>query len=125
MEWIRALVLDELDLHQATVVGQDWGGLIGLRLAAENPSRIARLVAANTGLPTGDHPMPEIWYQFRAAIEAAPSLDIGRFVQAGCLTALSSAVSAGYNAPFPSDEFTAGPRAMPGLVPITPQDPAS
>ena len=55
-----------LDLQRVTLVGQDWGGLIGLRLAAEHPERFARLVVANTGLPTGDIPMPEIWWQFRA-----------------------------------------------------------
>ena len=61
VEWARALVFDLLDLRDVTLVGQDWGGLIGLRLAAEHPDRFARVVAANTGLPTGDFDMPEIW----------------------------------------------------------------
>lgn len=125
VEWVRALAFDVLDLHDVTVVGQDWGGLIGLRLAAENPERVARLVAANTGLPTGDHPMPEIWHQFRQAIQSAPSLDIGRFVQSGCRTELPPRVRAAYDAPFPDEVYCAGPRAMPGLVPIRPDDPAS
>ena len=59
MEWVRALAFDDLDLRGVTLVGQDWGGLIGLRLVAEQPDRFARVVAANTGLPTGDQPMPE------------------------------------------------------------------
>ena len=59
VEWVRALVVDVLDLRDITLVGQDWGGLIGLRLVAENPDRFARVVAANTGLPTGDLPMPD------------------------------------------------------------------
>ena len=84
VEWIRALVVDVLDLQAVTLVGQDWGGLIGLRLAAEHPDRFARIVAANTGLPTGDHPMPDIWHQFKAAVESAERLDIARFVQSGC-----------------------------------------
>ena len=54
VEWIRALAFDHLDLRGLTIVGQDWGGLIGLRLVAEHPDRFARVVAANTGLPTGD-----------------------------------------------------------------------
>jgi haloalkane dehalogenase len=107
------------------MVGQDWGGLIGLRLAAEHPSRFARLVAANTGLPTGERGMPEVWHRFRAAIQRAPALDVGRFVQAGCRGMLSPQVLAGYDAPFPDDSFTAGPRAMPGLVPTSLEDPAS
>ena len=125
VEWMRALVFDVLDLRAVTLVGQDWGGLIGLRLAAEHPERFARIVAANTGLPTGDHPMPDIWHAFRAAIQSAPTVDVGRFVQAGCRRPMSDEVRAGYDAPFPDDSFTAGPRAMPGLVPITPDDPAS
>lgn len=125
VEWVRALAFDVLDLHEVTVLGQDWGGLIGLRLAAENPERVARLVAANTGMPTGDHPMPEIWHQFREAMQSAPSLDIGRFVQSGCRTTLPPRVRAAYDAPFPDESYCAGPRAMPGLVPIIPDDPAS
>src|SRR2546430_13592647 len=105
VEWVRAFAFDQLNLRGLTLVGQDWGGLIGLRLAAEHPDRFARVVAANTGLPTGDQAMPEIWHQFRAAIQAAPRLDIGRFVQAGCRTTLSPDVLAGYDAPFPDDTY--------------------
>ena len=125
VEWVRCLVEDVLDLRGSTLVGQDWGGLIGLRLAAEHPDRFARLVLANTGLPTGDHPMPQIWHQFKQAMESAPRIDVSRFVQAGCRTPLSDEVRAAYDAPFPEPEFQAGPRAMPGLVPITPDDPAA
>jgi haloalkane dehalogenase len=70
VEWMRSLAFDVLDLRRVTLVGQDWGGLIGLRLAAENPDRFARIVVANTGLPTGDLPMPDIWWRFREAIQA-------------------------------------------------------
>jgi haloalkane dehalogenase len=125
VEWVRALAFDALDLRDVTVVGQDWGGLIGLRLAAEHPSRVARLVAANTGLPTGEHGMPEVWWQFRRAVESAPTLDIGRFVQAGCRTRLSEAERAAYDAPFPDESYKVAPRTMPGLVPVTLEDPAS
>jgi haloalkane dehalogenase len=125
VEWVRALVFDTLDLHRVTLVGQDWGGLIGLRLAAEHPDRFSRIVVANTGLPTGDIPMPKIWWQFREAIQSAPSIDVGRFVQGGCRRPVSDDVRAAYDAPFPDDTFCAGPRAMPGLVPTSPDDPAA
>ena len=125
MEWIRALAFDRLDLCGLTLVGQDWGGLIGLRLVAEHPDRFARVVAANTGLPTGDQPMPEVWLRFREVVRAAPTLDVGRLVQAGCQTTLPDTVLAGYEAPFPGPEFMAAPRAMPGLVPTSPADPAT
>ena len=125
VEWTRALVFDVLNLHDVTLVCQDWGGLVGLRLAAENPDRFARIVAANTGLPTGDVDMPEIWHLFREAVMTAPVMDIGRFVQSGCLHPMSDEVRAAYDAPFPAEEYKAAARAMPGLVPIRPDDPAS
>ena len=125
VEWVRALVLDRLDLRDVTLVGQDWGGLIGLRLVAEHPDRFARVVAANTGLPTGDFDMPEVWWQFRRAVESAPTLDIGRLVAAGCAAGLSDTARSAYVAPFPDESFKAGPRAMPTLVPTRPDDPAA
>lgn len=125
VEWMRALAFDVLDLQRVTMVGQDWGGLIGLRLAAEHPERFSRIVVANTGLPTGDIPMPGIWWRFREAIQNQPTIDVGRFVQSGCRRPMSDAVRAAYDAPFPDDAYCAGPRAMPGLVPTSPDDPAA
>src|SRR5438046_7709493 len=55
VDWMRG-VLERLDLRRVTLVCQDWGGLIGLRLAAEHPERFTRIVAANTFLPTGARP---------------------------------------------------------------------
>jgi haloalkane dehalogenase len=125
VEWARSLIVDVLDLRAVTLVGQDWGGLIGLRLVAEHPDHFARIVAANTGLPTGDHPMPEIWHRFREAMQSAPQIDVARFVQSGCKRPMSEATLRAYDAPFPDASYQAGPRAMPGLVPIRPDDPAS
>jgi haloalkane dehalogenase len=125
VEWMRALAFDTLGLTGLTLVGQDWGGLIGLRLAAEHPGRFDRIVAANTGLPTGDQQLPEIWWAFRRAMTTAPLIDIGRFVQSGCKKPLPAEVRAAYDAPFPDAGYQAGPRAMPGLVPTAPDDPAA
>jgi haloalkane dehalogenase len=125
VEWVRALAFDALDLRDVTLVGQDWGGLIGLRLVAEHEDRFARVVAANTGLPTGDFDMPAIWWAFRTAVETAEHLDIGRLVAAGCAHPLDDAVRAAYDAPFPDETFKAGPRVMPTLVPTSPDDPAA
>jgi haloalkane dehalogenase len=125
VEWTRALVLDHLDLRDVTLVGQDWGGLIGLRLVAEHPDRFARVVAANTGLPTGDRDMPAVWWEFRRAVEKAPVLDVGRLVASGCARGLDDAARAAYDAPFPDEASKAGPRAMPLLVPTRPDDPAT
>jgi haloalkane dehalogenase len=125
VEWVRALAFDVLDLSAVTLVGQDWGGLIGLRLVAEHPDRFAAVVAANTGLPTGDHPMPDVWWRFRTAVEKAERLDVGRLVQSGCVHELSAAARAAYDAPFPDESYKAAPRAMPTLVPTAPDDPAT
>jgi haloalkane dehalogenase len=125
VEWVRALAFDVLDLRGTTLVGQDWGGLIGLRLVAEHPDRFAAVVAANTGLPTGEHDMPEVWWQFRRAVQKAPELDVGRLVASGCRTPLAPAVRAAYDAPFPDESAKVGPRVMPTLVPTRPDDPAA
>src|SRR5579864_6398896 len=103
--WVRAFAFDALGLTGVTLVGQDWGGLIGLRLVAEHPDRFARVVAANTGLPTGDFPMPEVWLRFREVVRTAPVLGISRLVQAGCQSALADEVLAAYEAPFPDESF--------------------
>ena len=98
---------------------------IGLRLVAEHPDRFERVVAANTGLPTGDFDMPEIWWAFHDAVAKAEVLDIGRLVAAGCVRGMSDDVRAAYDAPFPTEESKVGPRVMPTLVPVRPDDPAA
>jgi len=122
LDWCRALVFDVLGLQQVTLVGQDWGGLLGLRLVAEHPERFARVVAANTGLPTGDHDMPEVWWRFRRTVERAEHLDVSRLVQSGCRRVLDPAERAAYDAPFPSEEHSAGLRQMTALLPLTRND---
>jgi len=125
VEWVRAFAFDALGLHGVTMVGQDWGGLIGLRLVAEHPDRFARVVAANTGLPTGDQPMPDVWLRFRDVVRTAPTLSVSRLVRSGCQTTLPPDVLAAYDAPFPDPSYAAAVRAMPDLVPATPDNPAS
>jgi haloalkane dehalogenase len=125
VEWLRTLAFDVLDLRDLTLVGQDWGGLLGLRLVADFGEKFARVVCANTGLPTGDNPMPDVWLRFRDMVAATPEIDISRLIASGCVNPLSAEVRAAYDAPFPGPEYQAGPKAMPRLVPTTPDDPAS
>ncbi len=125
VEWMRQALFDRLDLTGITFFGQDWGGLIGLRLVAEHPERYARVVVANTGLSTGDRPMGDAflaWQEFARTTEVFP---VGAIIDGGCTTALTPEVIAGYDAPFPDDTYLAGPRVMPSLVPTGPDDPAS
>src|SRR5256714_9963252 len=112
VEWIRRLAFDHLDLRGLTIVGQDWGGLIGLRLVAENPHRFARVVAANTGLPTGDVPMPDVLHRFRQVVRTAPALSVSRLVQSGYRTTLPPEVLAACEAPFPALSYSTADRTM-------------
>jgi haloalkane dehalogenase len=125
VDWMRRALLDELGLRGVTLVGQDWGRLIGVRLVAEHPERFARVVAANTGLPTGDQPMPEAFLAWQRFAATADAFDVGRVLRNGTLTQLPADVVAAYDAPFPDDRFTAGARVFPGLVPTRPDDPAA
>ena len=126
VEWTRALLFDALDLRDVTLVGQDWGGLIGLRLVAEHPDRFAGVVAANTGLPTGDQAIPDLWWRFHDFVARTPELPIGFLVQSGCTTApLPPDIFAAYEAPFPDASYQAGAKAFPDLVPTSPDGPAS
>ena len=124
VDWMRG-VLERLDLRGATLVCQDWGGLIGLRLVAENPERFARVVAANTALPTGEVTLGPAFFAWRKFSQEAPEFHIGGIVRGGCVTDLPPEVIAAYDAPFPDDRYKAGARQFPMLVPATSEDPAA
>jgi haloalkane dehalogenase len=124
VDWMRA-VLEHLDLRRVTLVCQDWGGLIGLRLAAEHPDRFARIVAANTFLPTGDRPLGPAFEAWRQYSQETPQFHVGGIVRGGCATPLAPGVEAAYDAPFPDDRYKAGARQFPTLVPNAPDDPAA
>jgi haloalkane dehalogenase len=124
VEWMRQLLFDRLDLTEVTLVGQDWGGLIGLRLVGEHPEKFARVVAANTFLPTGDSSPGEAffnWQRFSQTVEVFPT---GFIVNSGCVHDLSPEVQNAYDAPFPDEAYKAGARMFPMLVPSSPDDPA-
>jgi haloalkane dehalogenase len=125
VEWMRQALFDRLDLRDLTLVCQDWGGLIGLRLVAEHPDRFARVVVANTGLPTGDHPMSQAFLAWQRFSQESPRFEVGRIVANGTVGGLAPEVVAAYDAPFPDDSHKAGARAFPALVPTRPDDPAA
>jgi haloalkane dehalogenase len=125
VEWMRSALFDALDLENVTLVCQDWGSLIGLRLAAEHPARFARVVLANGGLPTGDAPMTEAFMAWQRFSQETPEFPVGFIVQGGCATQLAPEVVAAYDAPFPTEEHKDGARMFPLLVPTRPEDPAA
>jgi haloalkane dehalogenase len=123
VEWLVRFI-EHLNLQDAVLFGQDWGSLLGLRLAAENEARFARIVIANGMLPLGDRPPSAAFSVWRAFARYSPVFPIGRIVASGCVTKLSPELRAAYDAPFPSDLHKAGARAFPRLVPTRPDDPA-
>jgi haloalkane dehalogenase len=125
VEWMRALLFDAIGLTDATLVGQDWGGLIGLRLVGEHPDRFARVVAANTFLPTGDKSPGDAFLAWQKFSQETPEFPVGRIINGGCTSDLREDVIAAYDAPFPDDTYKAGARQFPTLVPSRPDDPAS
>ena len=124
VDWMAG-VLMRLDLRDVTLVAQDWGGLIGLRLVAEHSARFARVVAANTFLPTGDRPLGPAFDAWRRYSQETPEFHVGGVVKGGCVTELAPAIVAAYDAPFPDDRYKAGARQFPTLVPSSPDDPAA
>ncbi len=125
VEWMRAALFDGLGLVDVTLVGQDWGGLIGLRLVAEHPDRFTRVVAANTGLPTGDQGLSDAFMAWQRYSQETPEMPIGAIVAGGCTTPLSPDVVSAYDAPFPDESYKEGARMFPALVPTRPDDPAA
>ena len=124
VEWMQAW-LDQVDLKRITLVCQDWGGLIGLRLLAAHPERFARAVVANTGLPTGDSPISEAFLQWRQFSSEVPEFSVGAIINMGTLSGLPEEVLEAYNAPFPDETYKEGARIFPSLVPISADDPAA
>jgi len=124
VDWMSEVVFDGLDLREITLFGQDWGGLIGLRLVAAHPDRFERVVAANTGLPTGDRPPNDAFLAWQKFSRESPVFPIGSIISNGCAGRLGDDVVAAYDAPFPDDTYKAGARRFPSLVPTSGDDPA-
>jgi haloalkane dehalogenase len=124
VDWIAAFVRT-LDLEQVTLFGQDWGGLIGLRVLTSDPDRFARVVVSNTGLPTGDAKPTEAFLRWRQYSQTTPNFHVGGIVKGACRSGLAADVIAAYDAPFPDGRYKAGARQFPLLVPTEPNDPAS
>lgn len=122
ISWIEQWLLD-LDLADVTLFGQDWGGLIGLRLVAAHSDRFAAVCIANTGLPTGDQDLGEAFFKWRNYATTSPQFPISAFLQNSTVALLPDDVLAAYDAPFPDESFKAGARVFPTLVPATPDDP--
>lgn len=124
VDWMTQC-LHTLNLQNIVLFCQDWGGLIGLRLIAEQTKRFAGVVAANTFLPTGDIEPNEAFKEWQHFSQTVPEFPVGGILQGATVSSLSADVIAAYDAPFPDETYKAGAREFPLLVPITPDDPAA
>jgi haloalkane dehalogenase len=176
VDWMTAWLVQN-DFSDITLFGQDWGGLVGLRMIVEQPKRFTRVMVSNTGLPYNPDVPPEVVARVRAFLDSAPTptlkamsqalrrvhedkalafaywqkfcwetedLPVG-FMMSSMLESVplyeqamrvlfnrigwlplrsGTLLGRGYEAPFPDPSFKMGPRAMPSLVPMLPDDPA-
>jgi haloalkane dehalogenase len=120
-----ARLVEQLDLHDVTIVVQDWGGPIGFRAAVENRDRVARLVVMDTGIYSG-RPPSETWLRFRELVRRTGGEFLaGQLVRATCTTDLTDDIVAAYDAPFPTRESKMGVLMFPELVPDSPEHPSA
>ena len=124
VDWLKRFV-QTLELNNIILFCQDWGGLAGLRVVADMEDRFSMVVASNTFLPTGQVPVPEVFLKWREFSQRSPDFDIGRVIDKGTSRPLSPEVIEAYNAPFISEDYKAGARIFPMLVPIDADDPES
>ena len=124
ISWLTTFI-QALDLNDIMLFCQDWGGLIGLRIATEMADRFSMIIASNTTLPTGTSPVPESFLKWREFSQHSPAFDIGEVINMGTIQPLTDEVMAAYNAPFPTEEYKAGARIFPMLVPIESTHPES
>lgn len=126
-----AALVKQLDLNDVTFFGQDWGGLIGLRVVAENEDRFARVVIGNTGLPIGLIAGPEAlpedvpfmrWKRMNQAMIDRGDMPVGMLVSG---SVGDPSLKAAYDAPFPEPKYKAGALIMPQRVPVFVDDPAN
>ena len=119
-------LVEELDLREITVVVQDWGGPIGLRLATEMEDRFSRLVILNTGILSGRSRMSDAWWTFHDFVDRVkPDLPVGLLVGRACFTPPPDEVIRGYEAPFPEPDSKWGAVAFPRMVPTSPESPGA
>ena len=124
VDWMSQFI-ENTDLKNITLFCQDWGGLIGLRLAAKFGDRFEKIVAANTGLPTGKAPLSEGFAVFREFLQIKSDLHVAGQVRNGTTKGINENALAAYNAPFPDDDHKQGVRQFPNLVPGTPRTPSA
>lgn len=109
----------QMDVSGAVLFCQDWGGLLGLRLVAAFPDRFAGVIAANTGLPTGEGTPSEAFTAWQKFSQTVPEFPVGTIINGATVSDLSPEIIAAYDAPYPDESYKAGARIFPSLVPTS------
>lgn len=132
VEWTRAALVDVLGLDRMRLVLHDWGGIIGLRVLAAHPERVAGVAISNTGLPERDpaEPLPPGPHEPRGPFAAfqrmareAERWEPWTMLEGVMVTPVDPAVRRGYQAPYPEPALTVGSRAFTQLLPTRPDNP--
>jgi haloalkane dehalogenase len=124
VRWLSGFVA-AIGLRDAVVVGHDWGGLLGLRLVTGIEGLAAAYVAANHGYPTGDLPPNDALRDWQRFAATTPEFDVSAIVARACVSELNAAVRDAYDAPYPGEDYKAGARVFPALIPVRPDDPSA
>lgn len=124
VNWMQTWMKD-LELDNITLFGQDWGGLIGLRLVTENGEMFKNVVISNTALPTGDISAGKAFEDWKNYAQTVENFHAGGIIKGGTVKGLDQYVIDAYNAPFPNDSYKEAARQFPMLVPVTPDNPSS
>jgi haloalkane dehalogenase len=122
---IAAWMLEQAGVRDATFVVHDWGGPVGMRIAAEHPEMCSRIVVMDTGIFNGRQRMTDAWKAFRDFVERTEDLPVAFLVKGACAIEPDEAVVAAYDAPFPNPASKAGARAFPLMLPTSPDDPGA
>lgn len=117
IDWLRSF-LSVMKMKNVTAFMFDWGGHFGLRIAADNPEFFNRIILSNTLFPMGPQERSDEFVKWAEKIVKQPVFPIGDMVSQGVVNELSSEVVAAYDAPFPDENFKAGPRSFPMIMPI-------
>jgi haloalkane dehalogenase len=123
VRWLRKFV-EALALQRITLVCQDWGGLLGLRLLAHMPERFVRLVAMNTGLPDGS-PLGDAFLHWRRFAQRQRALDVPALMRRTVRRSLSDGEANAYGMPFPTPAYQTAALVFPRLVPTHPDHPGA
>ena len=125
-KWVRQALFDKLDLHGAHLVLHDWGGIIGLRVAADLQDRLASITLSNTGLPVRDPreaitqmamPGAGLLRKFQLFVRFNPFWRHWHMLATICRTKLAKNVVAAYAAPYPNFRYLTGNRQFTQMLP--------